>query len=290
MKHSPAHPFTLQISVYTELLPYLRCPSCYGTLALEQPEQDSAGEIVSGRLRCATCANSYLIRHGIADFLGRPRPPTPAQVVNELPPTACIYERLWRPFALSLLTGETFTYRRELPLIAALTQAQRGGLYLDLACGNGLYARALARTMRGAAGHIVALEHAFPMLAQGRRYARDAGLRISFVRASAQALPLAADAAAGVVIGGSLNEIGDLDACLAEVRRTLASGGRFVAMTLTRADTAVGRAVQLMLGPGGVRFWTSEQLIEQLERHDLWTSGFWRYGIVLFTHSAKRKA
>jgi ubiquinone/menaquinone biosynthesis C-methylase UbiE len=258
-------------------------------MALEQPEQDSAGEIVCGQLCCAGCTNTYPIRHGIADFLGRPRPPTPAQVVNELPPTAWIYERLWRPFALSLLTGETFTYRRELPLIAALTEAQRGGLYIDVACGNGLYARALARTMRGAAGHVVALEHAFPMLVQGRRYARDAGLRISFVRASAQSLPIATDAAAGVVVGGSLNEIGDLDACLAEVRRTLASAGRFVAMTLTRADTPVGRVVQLMLGPGGVRFWTSQQLIEQFERHDLRTCSFWHYGIVLFTHSVKRK-
>jgi SAM-dependent methyltransferase/uncharacterized protein YbaR (Trm112 family) len=275
--------------VYTDLLPYLRCPSCHDTLALEQPEQDSAGEIVAGRLRCAACAADYPIRGGIAEFLGRPRPPSPAQVVNELPPTAWAYERLWRPFALSLLTGETFTYRRELPLIAALAQAQHGGLYIDLACGNGLYARALARTLRGAAGHVVALEHSFPMLAQGRRYARDAGLRISFVRASAQALPIAAGAATGVVVGGSLNEIGDLDACLAEVRRALASDGRFVAMTLTRADTPMGRAVQMLLGPGGIRFWTPNRLIERFERHGLWTASSWRYGIVLFTYSVKRK-
>jgi ubiquinone/menaquinone biosynthesis C-methylase UbiE/uncharacterized protein YbaR (Trm112 family) len=275
--------------MYTDLLPYLRCPSCHSILTLERPEQDSTGEIIVGRLRCASCTGDYPIRGGIADFLGRPRPPTAAQVVNELPPTAWVYERLWRPFALSLLTGETFTYRRELPLIAALTQAQRGGLYIDVACGNGLYARALARTMRGAAGHVVALEHAFPMLAQGRMYARDAGLRISFVRASAQALPIAAGAAPGVVIGGSLNEIGDLDACLAEVQRTLTGGGRFVAMTLTRADTPMGRAVQLMLRPGGIQFWTPAKLIEQFEHHGLWTSSSWRYGIVLFTHSVKRK-
>jgi len=275
--------------VYTELLPHLRCPSCHSILTLEQPEQDSVEEIIAGRLRCAACAVVYLIHDGIADFLGRPRPPSVAQVVNELPPTAWVYERLWRPFALSLLTGETFTYRRELPLIAGLTQAHRGGLYIDLACGNGLYARALARTMRGVAGHVVALEHSFPMLAQGRRYARDASLRISFVRASAQTLPIAAGTAAGVVIGGSLNEIGDLDACLAEVQRTLAGGGRLVAMTLIRADTPVGRAVQVMLGPGGIQFWTPQKLIEHFKQYGLWTSGSWRYGIVLFTHSVKRE-
>jgi SAM-dependent methyltransferase len=276
--------------VYSELLPHLRCPSCHDALTPEQLEQDSAGEIVAGRLRCAACAAGYPIRCGIADFLGWPRPPSAAQVVNELPPTAWIYERLWRPFALSLLTGETFTYRRELPLIAALTEAQRGGLYLDIACSNGLYARALARTMRGAPGHVAAADHSFPMLAEGRRLARGASLRISFVRARVQALPIAADIAAGVVIGGSLNEIGDLDACLAEVRRTLAGGGRFVAMTLTRADTPTGRAVQSIVGTGGIQFWTHSELVAHFECHGLRTTGSWRYGIVLFTQSVKREA
>ena len=275
--------------MYTDLLSYLRCPSCQDILALEQPEQDSAGEIVAGRLRCVACAASHPIRDGIADFLGRPRPPSAAQVVNELPPTAWVYERLWRPFALSLLTGEPFSYQRELPLIAALTEAQRGGLYLDVACGNGLYARALTRTMRGAAGHVAAIEHSFPMLAQGRWFARDAGLRISFVRARAQALPIAAGVAAGVVIGGSLNEIGDLDTCLTEVQRTLARGGRFVAMTLTRADTPAGRAIQGLVGLGGIQFWTPDELVAHFAHHGLRTAGSWRYGIVLFTHSVKRK-
>src|SRR5262245_40473030 len=152
--------------MYTDLLPHLGCPTCHGALSLEQPAQDSSGEIVAGRLRCAECAADYPIRGGVADFLGRPRPPSAAQVVNELPPTAWVYERLWRPFALSLLTREGFTYRRELPLIAALTEAQRGGLYLDVACSNGLYARALARTMRGAAGHVAAVDHSLPMLTE----------------------------------------------------------------------------------------------------------------------------
>ncbi|MFL5805705.1 MAG: methyltransferase domain-containing protein, partial [Roseiflexaceae bacterium] len=236
--------------MYTELLPHLRCPSCHDTLALQQPEDDSTGEIIAGRLSCATCGAGYPIREGIADFLGPPRPPSPAQLVNELPPTAWAYERLWRPFALTLLSGERFTYPRELPLVVGLAEPQRGGLYLDVACGNGLYARALTHAMRGVDGHVAALEHSFPMLAEGRRYARAAGLRISFVRARAQALPVATGAAAGVVIGGSLNEIGDLDRCLAEVGRTLASGARFVAMTLTRADTPAGRLAQAMIGTG----------------------------------------
>jgi SAM-dependent methyltransferase len=289
------HPFTLRTNVYAELLPHLRCPSCSNTLSLRRPETDSIGEIVAGLLECAICGAGYPIRDGIADFLGAPRPPSLAQVVNELPPTAWGYERFWRPFALTLFTGERFPYRRELPLIALLAEPWRGGLYLDVACGNGLYARALTRAMRNApdrgakAGHVVALEHAFPMLVQGRKFARAAGLRISFVRARAQALPIAAGAAAGVVIGGSLNEIGDLDGCLAEARRALANDGRFVAMTLTRAASFAGRMVQRMVGIGGIRFWTPDDLVRRFEQHGFRTLGRWCCGIVVFTWSVKRK-
>jgi SAM-dependent methyltransferase len=262
---------------------------------LRRPETDSIGEIVAGLLECAICGAGYPIRDGIADFLGAPRPPSLAQVVNELPPTAWGYERFWRPFALTLFTGERFPYRRELPLIAVLAEPWRGGLYLDVACGNGLYARALTRAMPNApdggakAGHVVALEHAFPMLVQGRKFARAAGLRISFVRARAQALPIATGAASGVVIGGSLNEIGDLDGCLAEARRALANDGHFVAMTLTRAASFVGRMVQGMVGIGGIRFWAPDDLVRRFEQHGFRTIGRWCYGIVLFTQSIKRK-
>jgi ubiquinone/menaquinone biosynthesis C-methylase UbiE/uncharacterized protein YbaR (Trm112 family) len=273
----------LQNSVYTDLLSYLRCPSCHSALILEQPEHDRVGEIVAGRLRCAACGGDYAIGEGIADFLGAQSPASLAQVVNDLPPTAWGYERLWRPFALTLLSGESFTYRRELPLIAALAEPQRGGLYLDVACSNGLYARALTRAMRGAAGHVVGVDHALPMLREARRLARQAGLRISFIRAKAQALPIAAGAAAGVAIGGSLNEIEDFAGCLAEIRRALPGDGRFVAMTLTSAATSMGRGVQSLMRGGGIQFWTPDELVRHFERYGLRTIGRWQYGIVVFT-------
>jgi hypothetical protein len=112
-------------------------------------------EIIGGDLGCAGCGARFPVRDGIADFLGPPRAPSPAQVTNELPPTAWVYERAWRPFALTLLSGESFPYRRELPLITGLIEPRRGGLYLDVACSNGLYARALARMLGAAPGHVV---------------------------------------------------------------------------------------------------------------------------------------
>ena len=271
--------------MYQELLPFLTCPSCRQTVSLQRAHTDRADEIVSGALACAACGSHYPIDQGIADFLGPPRPPTPAQVVNEWPATAWAYERAWRPFALSLLSREPFSYRRELPLIAHMAQPWRGGLYLDVACSNGLYARALVRTMRGADGHVAGIDHSMPMLAQARQFARDAGLRISYVRATAQALPFAANQAAGVVIGGSLNEIGDLDTCLAEIRRALRPDGRYVAMTLARAATLPGRAVQRLLGPGGVQFWSSGELEARFAQHGLQVIERRQSGLVMF-HAA----
>ncbi|HWQ13334.1 MAG TPA: methyltransferase domain-containing protein [Roseiflexaceae bacterium] len=280
--------------MYAEALPHMRCPACCGALRLSHPAHDAGREIVGGALLCEGCGAAYPVRDGIADFLGPPRPPSLTQRINELPAAAWVYERAWRPFALTLLARQRFPYRRELPLMVALARPERGGLFLDVACSNGLYARALTRAARRSPGvpplHVIGVDHALPMLREARRLARLAGLRITYVRAKAQALPVASCAASGVTIGGSLNEIGDLDDCLAEVRRTLAPGGCFVAMTLMRAGTPAGRALQAGMRWAGVVFWTAEELAGHFERHGLETSHREQHGIVLFSLSVPHGA
>ncbi|MGQ9826673.1 MAG: methyltransferase domain-containing protein [Roseiflexus sp.] len=272
--------------MYDELLPSLRCPTCTGMLDLRDRRFDADGEIVSGTLRCE-CGAVYPICDGIADFLGPPRPPTIAQLTNELPATAWAYERLWRPFALTLLSGESFPYQRELMLVIDWVDAGRGGLLIDVACSNGLYARTLARAMPPFTGHVVGIDHALPMLREARRRARAAGVRVSYLRASAQTLPFAGDVAEGVTIGGSLNEIGDLDACLSEVRRVLVDDGRFVAMTLLTARGVVGRMTQVAFTPGGITFWSREELLARFRTAGLRPERYEQYGIVLFTRCIK---
>lgn len=271
--------------MYNDLLPYLCCPACRKDLAICEAVYDTAGEIVAGQLVCSACSSSYRVHEGIADFLGSPRPPTLTQLINELPPTAWVYERLWRPFALTLLSGEPFPYWRELPLITGLATPERGGLIIDLACSNGLYARSLAHRQRGVPGHVAGVDHALPMLQEARRRALREGLQISYIRAKAQALPFCSNSAATVAIGGSLNEIGDAGECLAEVHRILRAGGACVSMTLTRADMPVGRAMQQLMGIAGVRFWSAEQLVELFAQQGLRISGQWQYGIVVFMHA-----
>lgn len=272
--------------MYAEALEFLRCPRhTDAPLALERGARyDGDGSIRRGRLRCPICRACYPIDGGILDLLGPlALPRSPAQIVNYLPPTAWGYERLWRPRALPLLAGEPLGYARELPLIVGLAAPGRGGLFVDVACSNGLYARALERARGGAPGHTIGVDHALPMLRQARAYARAEGLRISYVRASAQALPVAPGSAAIVAMGGSLNEIGDAGRALAQLRRTLAPDGRCVMMGLVRAETAAGRALQGALGAGGVAFWPLAELNRRCAEAGLRLRAQWRHRVVVFS-------
>lgn len=272
--------------MYPEALSYLCCPNCHAAPLALQPGVRLAlnGAILHGQLRCATCSATYAIEQGIVDLMGpQVLPDSPAQLVNYLPITAWGYERLWRWYALTLFTGERFTYDRELPLVAALLAPERGGLYVDLACSNGLYARMLAPRLPEQQRHIIGIDHSLPMLRQARSFARRNQQRISFVRARAQALPFATGSVAGVPIGGSLNEIGDVAGCLREVRRVLAPTGRCVLMSLAQAESRPGRALQTFLGLGGLVFWTTAELNNVLQAHGLRLVAQWRYGIVVFS-------
>lgn len=241
------------------------------------------GDIVEGVVMCRVHNTAYHINDGILDMRGWALPATPAQFVNDLPPTAWGYERLWRHQALTLLAGEPFGFNRELPLITGLLAPARPGLYVDVACSNGLYARAIAQARAGAPGHVVGVDHALPMLRQARAFARRAGLRISYVRAEAQALPFGDGTAAGVAMGGSLNEIGDMRAALAEMHRIVAASGRVVMMSLVRAESLAGRALQFALSPGGVAFPALSDHNAMLRAAELRLVDQWRYRVVVFS-------
>jgi SAM-dependent methyltransferase len=225
------------------------------------------------------CAHVTPIQDGILDAIdGAPVPVTPAQLTNYLPPAAWGYERLWRWQALSLLSGKRFPLREELKLVVGLMDPQRGGLLIDVACSNGLYARAFALAAPTAV--VAGIDHSRPMLEEARRYARRAGLAISFVRASAQSLPFASGTVAGYGMGGSLNEIGDIDAALVEARRLLADDGRLVTMNLLAAERGWGRLPQRLLATGGITFPEQASLNRQFERAGLCPVAQWRWRVV----------
>ncbi len=127
---------------------------------------------------------------------------------------------------------------------------------------------------------VAAVDHSWPMLHEARRYARREGLHISFVRASAQALPFAGSSATGYGMGGSLNEIGDIDGALHEARRVLRAGGRLVSMNLLRANSGRGRLLQRLLMAGGIEFPAEEQLKHHFTAAGLRLVAHWRWRVV----------
>ncbi len=272
--------------MYREALDWLTCPRDPASpLVLEPGAQEQLdGALVTGQARCSVCSTRYPIVDGVLDLLGPLGLPTSvAQAVNVFPPAAWGYERTWRPRALSMLTGEPFGYDRELPLITGLAAPERGGLIVDVACSNGLYARALERARHSAPGHVIAVDMAMPMLRQARAYARAEQLRISFVRARAQALPFATGAATALAMGGSLNEIGDTAGALSELRRVLAPSGRLAMMHLVRDESASGRALQSFLSLGGVALPPLVEVNHAFAAAGLRLRAQWRYRVVVFS-------
>lgn len=275
--------------MYADVLPALRCPRCGAhPLTLLGPlTDDQTGEITAGALRCQTCQTQTAICDGIWDALGdAPRPLTPAQITNYLPLTAQVYERGWRWMALTIMSGRHFPPREELTLMRELVQPQPGHLYIDVACSEGLYARALARTD----AIIVGIDHAWPFVRRARQRTLQQGLRISYFRAAAEALPFANATAAGVVMGGSLNELDDQQMALHEIRRVLQPQGRFFSMNLVQAGSGWGRSFQRVLGTGGIVFPSTATLAQWFDRAGLQPRAQWCWRVVAITLLAPQLA
>lgn len=268
--------------MYVELLPTLRCPFCHAAplTLLGAIEDEHTSAIRAGALRCERCQRQTAIYDGIWDTLADAvLPRTPAQLTNYLPVTAQLYERGWRWISLTLLSGRHFPLREELTLLRQLLQPQPGQLYIDVACSEGLYARALAEP----GTIVVGIDHAWAFLRKAQARARSEGLRISYIRASAQELPFADAVAAGAAMGGSLNEIGDQRQALSEIRRVVQPGGRYFCMSLREAQSQWGRSLQRLLSTGGIVFPSEQRFREWIAQAGLRRLAQWRWRVVTIT-------
>lgn len=227
--------------------------------ALACPTDPSHGLVVGddGVVRCE--AGGVLPWHdGVLDAMGGDRPHlTLAQLSNLVPLTARVYERYWRVRSLGLLSGRPFPVAEELAELTAAVGDVAGGLVVDVAASEGLYGRCLAA--QGA--DVVMIDHSAPFARRARERAEVEHLadRVLPVRARAQRLPVRSGVADAAVMGGSLNEIGDVEGALAEMARVVRPGGRLFTMSLVRATSTPGRLLQAALGPSGIVFPTLER-------------------------------
>ncbi len=114
--------------------------------------------------------------------------------------------------------------RRELP------EAERPRV-LDLGCGGGLVAEALAA--RGC--ELLGVDASLPSLRTARRHARASGVRVAYVAGDAARLPLRDGVVDAVVAADVLEHLDDLGAVLREVTRVLRPGGLLLFDTPARS-------------------------------------------------------
>lgn len=123
--------------------------------------------------------------------------------------------------------------RRALDLLA--TDRRPRGRYLDLCAGTLDVAAALARRP-GFEGLVIGADFAEPMLRGGAGKAPRTV--VAPVAADALELPFRDDALDGAIVAFGIRNVADLDRGLAEVRRVLAPGARFVILEFSTPPLA----------------------------------------------------
>jgi ubiquinone/menaquinone biosynthesis C-methylase UbiE len=122
-----------------------------------------------------------------------------------------------------------------------------GDHVLDVACGTGTLAIWLSQQHREA--HVVGLDVDPQVLQRARQKAAAAGVAVTFIEASATALPFTAGAFDRVVTSLAFHHLdrADKQQALVEVSRVLRPGGLLLLMDFGRPHTAYTQAISLGL-------------------------------------------
>jgi demethylmenaquinone methyltransferase / 2-methoxy-6-polyprenyl-1,4-benzoquinol methylase len=126
---------------------------------------------------------------------------------------------------------------------AALAGAAPGAAALDLACGTGDIAFAVARS----GARVVGLDvtHRMLQLARGKPAGPAAGA-VAFVTADMMALPFEAGRFDVITTGYGIRNVPDIGAAIHEIARVLRPGGVFVSLDFDRPAQPLVRGVYLL--------------------------------------------
>lgn len=240
------------------VLPILSCPRCRTAAPFETLRHP----------RCKACglepaASTPTMLDLVDVTIGEPTISSTEQRLMESDLVARLYDRFWRPSFVRLLagkgagasvgglSGELFIHKHGLAL------DDRSGPWLDLSCGPGAFARALAAAAPGAL--VVGLDLSRAMLDVAAQ--RTGGYtNVVLVRADAHALPFIDCSFDGVNNAGALHAYDDPEIVFREIKRVLRPGGHYVGSTFAEAPSLFGRIAARAAGirrfePSELRAW-----------------------------------
>lgn len=198
-------------------LEIVRCPECATAL-----------EPVAEGVRCRQGHSYELVAEQVPDLAaGLTEPRTLGQRAMRFQPLVDVYESTWRPL-FTTAAGGTDPEAETAELLEWLGVGADARL-LDLACGPGNATRRLAVGVPD--GVVVGLDLSVPMLTQAVTRTPDTA-NIGFARVDVHHLPVADGSLDGVHCAAALYLLEHPEAVVAELRRVLRPGGRFVGMTI----------------------------------------------------------
>lgn len=166
--------------------------------------------------------------------------------------------------------------REQTPPEAILQELLPGpdAMLADIGCGPGFFALEAARLLPS--GRVLAVDWQQSSLDAVVRRAKDAELaNIETICADAVALPIADAAVDAVLMAHVFHDIPQRDAMLAEVRRVLRPGGRFLLLEWDKVETPTGPPLDIRIPPDAL-----EQILAaggfQVERVTLGPVPFYR--------------
>lgn len=115
---------------------------------------------------------------------------------------------------------------------------------VDVCTGTGDWALSLA-TAAGPAGKVVGVDFCEPMLEEGVRKAKKAGMadRIEMIHGNAMALPFADNTFDYATIGFALRNVPDIEQVIREMKRVVKPGGLVVSLELSKPELPVFRSI-----------------------------------------------
>lgn len=214
----------------------LSCPICYEPLIRKGPPGLNLPAVYRSGFRCHKCNKSFTSKDGYLDLTvtsGTTEYTEFKPARTELfrsPLVSFLYERGWRQnFSLSGFPGP----EEEFNMAQEYFTSVFGGVLVDVSCGSGLFCRKFAAS--GTYSAVIALDFSENMLRQCNEFiARDASLlatNLILVRADVSRLPFASGSVDAVHAGAALHCWPSPSNAIAEISRTLRSGGVFVATT-----------------------------------------------------------